>query len=114
MTDWKSLCKQLVHDLEDWHIAFGHEAQPKAANETFDLIERVKTALEVETRAFSELTKDFDDDRRKRINEQKEKLHKWSLDGFLNRFKDPVQAKQFLVNAGIIDEEGKLSKQYQP
>lgn len=114
--NWKALCQELVHDLEDWHIAFGHEAVYEAANQTFDRIERVKTALNADTdsaiRPFSDLTKDFDAERRDRINARKQQLTEWSLKSFLDKYKDPVLARQFLMDAGLIDENGDLSKHY--
>lgn len=119
MTDqpnWKALCRELVYDLEDWHIAFGHEAAVDAANQTFERIERVKAALQTDeklvVRSFSELTKDLDTERRDRINARKQQLTEWSLENFINKYKDPVAAKQFLVNAGIIDDDGQLAKPY--
>lgn len=34
------------------------------------------------------------------------------IESFLARYKDPVDARKFLQEAGLIDENGKLTKPY--
>lgn len=40
------------------------------------------------------------------------KLTKEQIDEILEKLKDPYDAKQFLMNAGLIDESGQLTKPY--
>lgn len=102
MTDWKALCKELLNEMDDHPFA------------SKSLLERVTAAFEAEdaVRPFSDLTKEFDADRRARINARKQEFVEWSLDSFLDKYKDPVAAKRFLIQAGIIDENGQLAKPY--
>lgn len=36
------------------------------------------------------------------------------IESFLARYKDPADARRFLQEAGLIDENGDLTKPYQP
>ena len=36
------------------------------------------------------------------------------VESFLARYKDPADARRFLQEAGLIDENGELAKPYQP
>jgi hypothetical protein len=42
-----------------------------------------------------------------------DKLSKEQVDDLLEELKDPIKAKQFLMNAGLIDQYGQLTKPYQ-
>jgi len=102
MIDWKALCREMLDEMDDHPFA------------SKSLLQRVNAAFEAEdtVKPFSELTKDFDADRRARINARKQEFVEWSLDSFLDKYQDPVAAKRFLIQAGIIDENSQLTKPY--
>jgi hypothetical protein len=43
-----------------------------------------------------------------------EKLYSQQIQRLIEEYSEPEKARQFLVNAGIIDEDGNLMPPYQP
>lgn len=43
-----------------------------------------------------------------------DRLTREQVDAFLARHKDPADARKFLQDAGLIDENGDLAKPYRP